>query len=149
MDLTALYGLGVLLALLAAVCAAPETRMAAGKSVAAFATGWLWYVSAWSDHPPAIVLWDLTGASVDPAVLWALGDLIVCAYIFRRCGESFWCLALVASFMGQAACHSMAALGLDSSSYLVILNITFVTQLAVFMAVGGHGFVRKEIEGLA
>ena len=146
---TALYGMGVLLALLATACASPEVRMAAGESVVAFALGWLWYVSAWSDHPPAFILHEVTGLSVDPSALWALGDLFAGAYIFSRCGESWWCLSLVASLMGQAVCHALSWLGMESTAYLWILNITFVTQVAVFLVLGGIGFVKREIEDAA
>lgn len=144
MTYDAANGIAVLLAF---ACAAHvRARQAAVVLWAVFALNWLHYVSSYSDHSLAALLWS-HHVMVTNDALWKVADaltgvaaLVVAATRDRSLGLSIYALSIA-----QLLLHGSFWEGglIGQAVYYPALDTLFWAQVAAFILVGGGGIVAR------
>ncbi|MDH7638970.1 hypothetical protein [Sphingomonas oryzagri] len=128
------------MALVVAVRTDPVERRRVLPSALALTLGWIWFQAAfWNAYSPSQLIWDTTGATVNPVELWAAGDAAASFYIFTRAHDRFWGICLFITYLVQIVFH--AAYGSSVISYPLysgLLDAGFVIQIACLIT-GGDG----------
>ena len=116
---------------LVAARAMPSERERVFPCAIALSLNWLWFQSAWLAHNPAQIIYALSGASVEPVWLWAMGDAITGFFIFTKAIDRGWGHLCFWFFVVQEIFHSLYLSEVVPFRFYseVMLDASFVMQL--------------------
>jgi hypothetical protein len=109
-------------------------------------SGWLWYISAWLVHSPAVIIHHALNTIIQPWELWAAADAIIGFFVFTKAYDRAWGTALFMLFIIQEIIH----LGYGDGSYgwdiyRSMLDTVFWIEMACLI-VGGCNNVRRRLD---
>jgi hypothetical protein len=116
---------------LVAARAMPPERERVFPCAIALSLNWLWFQSAWLAHNPAQIIYALSGASVEPVWLWAMGDAITGFFIFTKAIDRGWGHLCFWFFVVQELFHALYLSEVAPFWFYseVMLDATFAMQL--------------------